>query len=57
MGISWFMMIINEGIARMANREDDSTERFWESRFSILALRDEKALADSLTNSDHTSIK
>jgi hypothetical protein len=57
MDISWFMRIINGGIARMANREDDSTERFWEGYFSSLALLDEKALADSLTNSDHTSIK
>jgi hypothetical protein len=57
MDISWFMRIINEGIARVTNQEDDSTKRFWESRFSSLALLDEKALVDSLTNSDHTSIK
>jgi hypothetical protein len=57
MDISWFMRVINVGIARMANRKDDSTKRFLEGRFSSLTLLDEKAIADSLTNSDHTSIK
>ncbi|MCG8653482.1 MAG: hypothetical protein MI861_26830 [Pirellulales bacterium] len=42
--ISWFMRALSEPIARMANKQDECTGRFWEGRFKAQAIVDEAGL-------------
>ncbi|MCA9136512.1 MAG: hypothetical protein KDB00_07130 [Planctomycetales bacterium] len=42
--ISWFMRALAEPIARMANKQDECTGRFWEGRFKCQRIVDEAGL-------------
>jgi REP element-mobilizing transposase RayT len=42
--ISWFMRALSEPIARLANRQDECSGRFWEGRFKAQRIVDEAGL-------------